>query len=183
MTRYKMFAAASAMAIGLASQPAAAATFNWAPGYTNTGSTSDFDDATQTFAAVVANSLTFDTNSNAYYGSGYFHNHGGASQFTISAIINGVSTQIYSSGAVGNVDFPLAGIGTIAFAAGSVTGISLTASPYVGQAFHDFQQSQTFSLNAVAGVPEPSAWALMILGFGAVGASLRRRKQVAAFAF
>lgn len=31
-----------------------------------------------------------------------------------------------------------------------------------------------------AGVPEPATWALMILGFGMVGASMRRRKPVAA---
>lgn len=30
-------------------------------------------------------------------------------------------------------------------------------------------------------VPEPGAWALMILGFGAVGATLRRRRTVPAF--
>jgi len=29
------------------------------------------------------------------------------------------------------------------------------------------------------GVPEPASWALMILGFGAVGASLRRRRMAA----
>ena len=32
----------------------------------------------------------------------------------------------------------------------------------------------------VAGVPEPAAWALMILGFGAAGAMLRRRHALAA---
>ncbi|MEW5687897.1 MAG: PEPxxWA-CTERM sorting domain-containing protein [Pseudomonadota bacterium] len=31
----------------------------------------------------------------------------------------------------------------------------------------------------VGGVPEPGAWALMILGFGGVGASLRRRSRLA----
>jgi hypothetical protein len=34
----------------------------------------------------------------------------------------------------------------------------------------------------VAGVPEPAAWALMILGFGGVGATLRRRRTVSAIA-
>lgn len=32
-------------------------------------------------------------------------------------------------------------------------------------------------------VPEPSTWAMMILGFGAVGATLRRRQQTARIAF
>ena len=32
----------------------------------------------------------------------------------------------------------------------------------------------------VAAVPEPGAWALMIVGFGGVGAMVRRRRMVAA---
>jgi hypothetical protein len=32
----------------------------------------------------------------------------------------------------------------------------------------------------VAGVPEPAAWALMIMGFGGIGATLRRRRLVVA---
>lgn len=32
----------------------------------------------------------------------------------------------------------------------------------------------------VGGVPEPATWSLMILGFGALGATLRRRREVAA---
>jgi len=34
--------------------------------------------------------------------------------------------------------------------------------------------------DATAGVPEPATWALMILGFGAAGATLRRRRTVLA---
>ncbi len=33
--------------------------------------------------------------------------------------------------------------------------------------------------SAVSGVPEPATWAMMLLGFGAVGASMRRRRMVA----
>ena len=36
--------------------------------------------------------------------------------------------------------------------------------------------------DGLGAVPEPSAWALLIIGFGMVGAGLRRRGQVAAFA-
>jgi hypothetical protein len=34
--------------------------------------------------------------------------------------------------------------------------------------------------NAVAGVPEPATWAMMLVGFGAIGGALRRRQKVAA---
>ncbi|KQS02856.1 hypothetical protein ASG11_00015 [Sphingomonas sp. Leaf357] len=35
-----------------------------------------------------------------------------------------------------------------------------------------------YRLSALAAVPEPASWAMMILGFGAVGAGLRRRRAV-----
>jgi hypothetical protein len=34
--------------------------------------------------------------------------------------------------------------------------------------------------NAVDGIPEPTSWAMLIAGFGLVGASARRRRTVAA---
>lgn len=40
----------------------------------------------------------------------------------------------------------------------------------------DFGRSGTWSIAGAPGVPEPSAWALMILGFGLTGAALRTRK-------
>lgn len=40
----------------------------------------------------------------------------------------------------------------------------------------------TFGSAIAGGVPEPSAWALLILGFGAVGAGMRRRKVSLSFA-
>lgn len=45
----------------------------------------------------------------------------------------------------------------------------------------DFTLSISPNLTSGAGgVPEPAAWALMLLGFGGIGASLRRRRLVAA---
>jgi hypothetical protein len=35
----------------------------------------------------------------------------------------------------------------------------------------------SITFNVLAGVPEPASWAFMILGFGVVGAAVRRRKQ------
>lgn len=39
------------------------------------------------------------------------------------------------------------------------------------------------AINAVAGVPEPATWAMMILGMGAVGASIRRKRTATAVTF
>jgi hypothetical protein len=38
---------------------------------------------------------------------------------------------------------------------------------------------QEFSAVAAAGTPEPAAWSVMILGFGAIGAAMRRRRDLA----
>lgn len=52
----------------------------------------------------------------------------------------------------------------------------------------DYGANQTFNLTtsqavSAAGVPEPATWALMILGFGAVGGAMRRRAAGAAVRF
>lgn len=44
---------------------------------------------------------------------------------------------------------------------------------------YNFDSIRQVSFNAVSPVPEPATWALFILGFGAIGATLRRRRQVA----
>jgi hypothetical protein len=43
-----------------------------------------------------------------------------------------------------------------------------------------FAPPQSAGLDQPSGAPEPGAWALMILGFGGVGAALRRRGRLAA---
>jgi hypothetical protein len=55
---------------------------------------------------------------------------------------------------------------------GSVTGGTYASRGYEGFATLDLSQSSM--------TPEPGTWALMMLGFGAVGASLRRRRTAVA---
>ncbi len=44
------------------------------------------------------------------------------------------------------------------------------------------QVAEGFVHGTGGGVPEPAAWGLMIMGFGGIGAALRRRRGVATFA-
>ena len=65
-------------------------------------------------------------------------------------------------------------------------GISLW--PVVGKGFSGFAEfvpgNGTFTPSLAGAVPEPANWALMIVGFGAVGAAMRgaRRKPAATLA-
>jgi hypothetical protein len=61
------------------------------------------------------------------------------------------------------------------FGAINTGGISmLTISDTAGI---EIDQVQYGLLSQIAGVPEPSSWAMMVIGFGAIGFSLRRNKR------
>ena len=69
---------------------------------------------------------------------------------------------------------------TLSFTQLIATGVVGLSAPYdVSSITLSYQVNDT---GVPAGVPEPGAWALMILGFGAAGGALRRRRNQTAFA-
>lgn len=88
-------------------------------------------------------------------------------------------SSIYNSSA--NAD-PLTG-GTLMFSGlGTINFSGYDATPGVFTFTAQGNQISSFSAAAIsAPVPEPGTWALMLLGFGAVGYSLRRRRSVGTF--
>ncbi|WP_419814060.1 PEPxxWA-CTERM sorting domain-containing protein [Glacieibacterium sp.] len=67
----------------------------------------------------------------------------------------------------------------------SYTNVSVTSTNGIGGfSFTDFAQGNTIIDNlAAATVPEPASWAMMVLGFGAIGSALRRRKTASTVNF
>lgn len=78
--------------------------------------------------------------------------------------------------------FAQPGAGSPDFTTTAIMLMSSQRFQYVG--LDNVSFTLTRAAPATGGVPEPASWALMILGFGGVGASLRRRsvRQVRALA-
>ena len=93
-----------------------------------------------------------------------------ASRFTVSVFGTGdvlLDSQIVSLGSW----FTQSGnVGHVSFADSGITNAVITGN-------NDFAVD-TINFN-VSGVPEPSTWAMMLLGFGAIGFATRRRRTLA----
>lgn len=63
---------------------------------------------------------------------------------------------------------------------GEVHGVLKFAGTFSSISFTDTQENWHGFTVGTAAVPEPASWALMIAGFGLVGASMRRRRTTAA---
>lgn len=70
------------------------------------------------------------------------------------------------------------------FSGFDVNDISLSGAGLLTLDLRDTNNAQgariSLQLNGAGAVPEPATWAMMLLGFGAVGATMRRRKRVTA---
>lgn len=67
----------------------------------------------------------------------------------------------------------LAGLQTLSLNRSGLTSISIAANPY------EWWQIDNFTVGSAAAVPEPATWAMMIVGFGGIGTTLRRRRTMA----
>lgn len=70
------------------------------------------------------------------------------------------------------------------FSSGEVHGVLQFRGTFTQLSFTDTNElwhGFTVGVGGVAGgVPEPATWAMMILGFGAAGATIRRRRSLLA---
>ena len=102
---------------------------------------------------------------------------GGAADFTTTSF-NGVHLF---DGNNSIASFTAATIGSLNNFGFDASRISFDAdNVYLNFQGLGFDNSSNLTINITGGVPEPTTWALMIGGFGMVGAAMRRRKGLVA---
>lgn len=110
----------------------------------------------------LINNLTFSILNGLGFGLAEFQIQSeGAGTLTINTV--GGLSEVFNFGSLGSNRFSIN--------AGNDVITSATLSSTAG--FNTFRQLR---LGAIAAVPEPATWAMMLVGFGILGGALRRRK-------
>jgi len=176
------FAVAGAL-LSIAAPGTAAVTMSWM-GSTANGNPNNFNWwGEQRFdnTPVWADTLRFNGNPNSSLGGAYFQFQDRSTadnQFSIVLRIDHIDRIVYTSPQLRSSILTLASLGDIKFKGGLVQRLTLTThAPTPDIAFRDFL-GETFTLRdgMTSAAPESGTWALMIGGFGFVGAALRRRR-------
>ena len=169
----RIFRMAVVSAVMVAAAPASASSFAWTQG-------SDGDNWSQAIAPEVANQISF-SGEDSSYGTGLFgamaHSHGQALNWSIVLTVDGVDQTVFAQFLSGG-QTALNSLGTINFAGGTVSAVGFTCDDCSFNTYHQF--SDTVITLGNGAVPEPQRWALMIAGFGIVGAAARRRRALGA---
>jgi hypothetical protein len=137
--------------LGLANDPSGQNEISWHMGFVQL-------DVQGLFGKVIGSTLQFGTNSTtqgetwAVYGTNTAGNMSGATFLT-----NGTSEGLHN----------LSGLGTYKY------------YDFISSANSGGKNFLITSLTGTLAVPEPTSWALMIIGFGGIGAAMRRRRSVA----
>lgn len=94
--------------------------------------------------------------------------------------LDGTSFTLFTGLVDARGTFNLSSIGSTAIPVGTINGLTFTDSTLATQGFAQFLSiptGTTFTFRtALAAVPEPASWAMMLMGFGAIGYASRRRR-------
>lgn len=113
------------------------------------------------------------------YNGGYsmYGNYGGTVQFTFNYALGGSSTQTFDiDGAEG---WQTASLNITGLSSFSIQGLQTFLNLFQ---IDNMVTSQSGGDETSSPAPEPASWAMMLIGFGAMGAALRRRRASVTFA-
>ncbi|WP_293374306.1 PEPxxWA-CTERM sorting domain-containing protein [Phenylobacterium sp. SCN 70-31] len=144
------------------------------PGFITNGTFTP-DSCTDDNAGYVCGQMEFDNFANQFNVGGDFLSLGYSYEDDNTAF-GGGAFYFFAPGAFGAA-------GTYTNVGWPINGQPISDEPY-GCCFGNagFATLVVSGSPTVGGVPEPGAWALMILGFGGVGATLRNRRRIQTFA-
>ena len=157
--------------------PTVSGTLNNAPGTVSFTSTEDLIGLANGQARVGAAELVLYNPLTFTYNDGLIS----ALEFNIDALTNG---NVFFSFSGGNSNGQVTSLydigenGSNFFNAFNGTFSSVTMTFTDGATVSDVGQFRLNAAPSVAAVPEPATWAMMMLGFAAIGFSVRRRKPV-----
>ncbi len=142
-----------------------------------------------TFFANAQGGSSAVTDFNVLLGNGSNYNAGNFAPFQsgVNAILNLTSLQtgtlnfVANGGSAPLFSFALSGLFT-ANGQGALPGGGLTLTNQTQIDGTTIAAGSNGTLAVTAAVPEPATWAMMLVGFGAMGVSLRRRRKPTALA-
>jgi len=189
--RLRMIALTAAAGIALAASPASAAkiTYTVTGNFTGQLNGQTFRSAAATFTGIgdTANvgsflgNLYIPLSSLTAQSGGQSYDFGNAFNFYSNGLIGGFATGQKSLftliGVFGDAATGTTASTPAAFLFGTVNG-AVQSGPGALKLTGADHLAFTSMLSGVAAVPEPASWAMMMLGFGAIGAAARRRPRV-----
>ena len=150
----------------------------WSNATADTASTSDFNTGTLLFPAQAASQISIVAS-----GIGYYHDHSQGASATVEVLRNGVWTLVFTGPVSNGTDILLSSfpVPLASFQSGQVSGVRLSTTLVINQAYHSIEPTMTFSLTGgvAAGIPTLSEYAVLALILGVMLAGLlaiRRRR-------
>ena len=146
----------------------------WSNATTNNASTTDFDTGTLLFPAQAASQISI-----VGSGLGYTHDHGSGASATVEVLRNGVWTLVFTAPVSNGIDILLSSfpVPLPSFPSGQISGVRLSTTLPIGQAYHSIDPAMTFSLTGgvaavAATIPTLSEYAVLALILGVMLAGL-----------